>query len=230
MPVKLDVASGEIVGIAGISGNGQRVLVSALAGEVLSPAETIRLEGVAIGRLGPRERRALGLRYVPEERRGHAAVAQWTLAENTFLTVDALRPRGVLNGVLAGQWTRAIIQRFDVRPPDAGARAGQLSGGNLQKFIVGRELHAEPRVLIVDQPTWGVDVGAAATIRNAVLELRARGCAIVMVSEELDELFELSDRIAVCAGHEIDEAAPIAGLSVEAVGQRMAGRTAHPAA
>ena len=183
-----------------------------------------------IGGLGPRERRALGLRYVPEERRGHGAVTAWSLADNAYLTVDALRPRGWLQPAAALRWTRAVVERFGVRPADPRMAAGQLSGGNLQKYIVGRELHAEPRALVIDQPTWGVDVGAAATIHNELLALRARGCAIVMISEELDELFALCDRIAVCAAHALDAAVPVRGLSAEAVGQRMGGPAMHEAA
>ena len=222
-PIVLAVGRGEIVGIAGISGNGQRALAQVLSGERLSAPATIRFDGVPIGGLGPRERRALGLRYVPEERRGHGAVTTWSLAENAYLTVDALRPRGWLRPSEALRWTRAVIERFGVRPADPALAAGQLSGGNLQKFIVGRELNAEPGALIIDQPTWGVDVGAAATIHNALLALRARGCAIVLISEELDELFALCDRIAVCAAHALDAAVAVRGLSAEAVGQRMAG-------
>ena len=198
-PVLLDVASGEIVGIAGISGNGQRALAEALSGERLSAADAIRLDGAPIGALDPRARRALGLRYVPGRaawtRCGHA----WSLADNAFLTIDALRPRGWLRPMAARRWCRQVIERFDVRPADPDMAAGRLSGGNLQKYIVGRELHAEPRALVIDQPTWGVDVGAAATIHNELLALRARGCAILLISEELDELFALCDRIAVCA-------------------------------
>ena len=229
-PAALEVGSGEIVGIAGISGNGQRALADALAGERLSAPDAIRLDGVPIGAQGPRERRARGLRYVPEERRGHGAVTSWSLADNSYLTVDALRPGGWLRPAAALHWTRAVIERFGVRPADARMAAGQLSGGNLQKYIVGRELHAEPRALVIDQPTWGVDVGAAATIHNELLALRARGCAIVLISEELEELFALCDRIAVCAAHVLDAAVPVRGLSVEAVGQRMAGSAVHETA
>jgi simple sugar transport system ATP-binding protein len=107
--------------------------------------------------------------------------------------------------------------------PGPQASAGSLSGGNLQKFIVGREVEAAPRVLVVNQPTWGVDVGAAAAIRNALIALRAQGCAIVVVSEELDELFELADRLVVLAQKRLSPAVPAHAIGIDEIGRWMAG-------
>ena len=117
-----------------------------------------------------------------------------------------------------------VVRQFDVRCSGASARAGSLSGGNLQKYLVGRELLAEPRVLLVNQPTWGVDVGAAAAIRNALIALRARGCAILVVSEEIDELFELADRLMVMAGGRLSPAVAAHRMPIDELGRWMAGR------
>jgi simple sugar transport system ATP-binding protein len=229
-PLSFDVRAGEIVGVAGISGNGQNALMAVLAGERTTEPRTVRLDGAPIGGLGPRARRALGLRYVPEERLGHAAVPDLALAENTLLTVDRLRRRGFVQPRAAAAFAADVVQRFDVRCTGAQARAGSLSGGNLQKFVVGREVLAEPRVLLVNQPTWGVDIGAAAAIRNALIALRRRSCALLVVSEEIDELFELADRMMVMAGGRLSPAVSAQALSIDELGRWMAGRfpAAHP--
>jgi len=223
-PLSFEVRAGEIVGIAGISGNGQNALMALLAGERSARAESIRLAGAPIGALGPRQRRALGLRYVPEERIGHGAVPELSLVENTLLTIDRLQRRGFVQPVAASAYAEEVVHHFDVRCPGVQARAGSLSGGNLQKYLVGREMLAEPAVLLVNQPTWGVDVGAAAAIRNALIALRARGCAILVVSEEIDELFELADRLMVMAGGRLSPAVAAHRLPIGELGVWMAGR------
>jgi simple sugar transport system ATP-binding protein len=195
-----------------------------LSGERLAPPASVRLDGTPIGALGPRERRALGLRYVPEERIGHGAVPELSLAENALLTIDRLQQRGFVRPAAAAAFATEVVRRYDVRCPGATARAGSLSGGNLQKYLVGREVLAEPRVLLVNQPTWGVDVGAAAAIRNALIALRGRGCGILVVSEEIDELFELADRMMVMAGGRLSPAVPAHRLPVDELGRWMAGR------
>jgi ABC-type uncharacterized transport system ATPase subunit len=223
-PLSFDVRAGEIVGIAGISGNGQNTLMALLAGERRARADSIRLDGAAIGALGPRQRRALGLRYVPEERTGHGAVPELSLADNALLTVDRLQQRGFVQPSAAAAYAGEVVHRFDVRCAGTQARAASLSGGNLQKYLVGREVLAEPSVLLVNQPTWGVDVGAAVAIRNALIGLRARGCAILVVSEEIDELFELADRLMVMAGGRLSPAVAAHRLPVGELGRWMAGR------
>ncbi len=222
-PLAFTLHAGEIVGIAGISGNGQRALVAALAGEVPPAAGTLSLDGRSLLDLGPRERRALGLRYVPEERLRHGAVPELTLAENALLTGDTLHRHGFILPAAMREFARRVIERFDVRCPGPESLAASLSGGNLQKFIVGREIEGAPRALVVDQPTWGVDVGAAAAIRNALIALRAQGCAILVVSEELDELFEICDRIMVMARGRLSPAVPARSVSVETIGRWMSG-------
>lgn len=197
--VAFDVHSGEIVGIAGISGNGQAALMAAVAGEMPVRSDAVRLFGQPIGHFNTAQRRAQGLRYIPEQRLGHGAVAAMSLEENALLT-DASLQSGFQVRRTAGLGAAArVVERFGVRASSLTQEAETLSGGNLQKFIVGREVLQTPRVLLVHQPTWGVDAGSAAAIRNELIALRAAGCGIVVVSEEIDELYQLADRLFVMA-------------------------------
>ncbi len=227
--VALDVRAGEIVGIAGVSGNGQQELMAALSGEDPRAAPgSITLQGADIARASPRARRRLGLHFVPEERLGRGAVPTLSLAQNTLLTrTEAVgRAWWQLGWIATGRVQRLaeeLISRFNVRAGGAGAAAKSLSGGNLQKFIVGREISAHPKLLIVSQPTWGVDVGAAAQIRAELLALRDAGCALLVVSEELDELFEISDRLRVIAKGRLSPPIPVAEATVEQIGEWMSG-------
>ena len=221
----LQVRQGEIVGIAGVSGNGQRELLYALSGEdTRAKADSIRMGGQAVGRLGPAQRRALGLHFVPDERLGRGAVPGLSLAHNLLLTRDeAVGPSGWIDmGALKAQ-AQTIIERYQVKTGGPQALAQSLSGGNLQKFIVGREVDAAPKLLIVSQPTWGVDVGATAQIRAALLALRDKGCAVLMVSEDLDELFELCDRLHVMAQGRLSPSVSRADASVAQIGSWMSG-------
>ena len=197
--VSLDVRSGEIVGIAGISGNGQGTLMAALAGELLVEAAAVRLFGQPIGHIDAAGRRTLGLRYVPEQRLGHGAVAGMSLVDNTALTETPLRSEFLLNLARARADAARIVAGFGVKAVSTMQNVENLSGGNLQKFIVGREVSHAPRVLLIHQPTWGVDVGSAVAIHNELIALRAAGCALVVVSEEIDELYQLADRLFVMA-------------------------------
>jgi len=229
--IDLSVRAGEIVGIAGVSGNGQRELLFALSGEdTRAPAASIQIEGQPVGRRHPNTRRALGLHFVPEERLGRGAVPSLSLAQNLLLTrQEAVADHGWrgwmgwLDLARLREQAADIIERYRVKAggPDAAARS--LSGGNLQKFIVGREIEAAPRVLIVSQPTWGVDVGAAAQIRAAILALRDAGCAVLVVSEELDELLELSDRLHVMAHGRLSPSLSRGEADVSRIGVWMSG-------
>jgi ABC-type uncharacterized transport system ATPase subunit len=160
---------------------------------------------------------------VPEERLGHGAVPELSLTDNVVLTGDALHRRGVIQHERARDYADGVIRSFDVRTEGPHAPASALSGGNLQRFIVGREVQARPRVLLVDQPTWGVDVGAAAVIRNALIALRGEGCAIVVVSEEIDELYQLSDRLMVIFKGRLSPAVRACDVSFDELGRWMAG-------
>ena len=225
LDIALTVREGEVVGIAGVSGNGQSELLYALSGEDNhAPANSIRVAGQDASRLSPGRRRALGLHFVPEERLGRGAVPTLSLAHNLLLSRrDTLGAGGWLRlGALKAQ-AADIIQRYNVKANGPGAAAKSLSGGNLQKFIVGREIEAKPRLLIVSQPTWGVDVGAAAQIRGEILALRDAGCAVLVVSEELEELFEISDRLHVIAKGQLSPSLNRADATIELIGEWMSG-------
>jgi ABC-type uncharacterized transport system ATPase subunit len=223
--IALTVRSGEVVGIAGVSGNGQAELLLALSGEdTHAPSGSIRVAGQDASRLSPARRRALGLHFVPEERLGRGAVPTLSLAHNLLLTRrDTVGAGGWLRlGALKTQ-AEDVIRRYNVKANGPGAAAKSLSGGNLQKFIVGREIEAKPKLLIVSQPTWGVDVGASAQIRGEILALRDAGCAVLVVSEELDELFEISDRLHVIAKGRLSPSIDRAEATVERIGEWMSG-------
>jgi len=236
--INLQVRAGEVLGIAGVSGNGQRELLFALSGEDRrAQANSIQLSDQAMGHLNPDQRRDLGLHFVPEERLGRGAVPSLSLAQNLLLTRhDAVASKGWMGALgwlnLKTLHTQAahIIAKYQVKAggPDAAARS--LSGGNLQKFLVGREVEAAPQLLIVSQPTWGVDVGAAAQIRAALLALRDAGCAVLVVSEELDELLALSDRLHVMAEGRLSPALTREEAHVSRIGAWMSGLWDSPAA
>ena len=221
------VAGGEILGIAGIAGNGQAELMDALSGEVpAGTAERVMLDGVPVGLLGPRQRRKLGGCFVPEERNGHGAVTSMTLAENTFLSAyvrRALARMGLISETRTLDFAREIIARFDVRTTGPRAEARALSGGNLQKFLVGREVLQTPGVLVINQPTWGVDAGAATAIHRAIMELAESGTAVVIISQDLDEIFLICDRVAVIAGGRLSPPMPVREASIEQIGLLMGG-------
>ncbi len=223
--VSLEVRAGEIVGIAGVSGNGQQALMAALSGEEpVGQADAVCLFDEPVGRLGPGPRRRLGLHFVPEERLGRGAVPTMSLAHNTLLTrAEGLGRLGWVRVAALQRQAAGLIERFRVKAGGPQAAARSLSGGNLQKFIVGREIDARPRVLLVSQPTWGVDVGAASQIRAELLALRDEGCAVLVVSEELEELFELADRLHVIARGRLSPSVPTAHATVEQIGQWMSG-------
>jgi ABC-type uncharacterized transport system ATPase subunit len=230
--VSLAVREGEIVGIAGVSGNGQQELLAALSGEdPRADADAVQLFGRGVGRLRAGVRRRLGLHFVPEERLGRGAVPLLSLAHNLLLTRrESLRAFGWIDGRALRDQAAGIIDRFRVKASGPTATARSLSGGNLQKYIVGREIDAAPRVLIVSQPTWGVDVGAAAQIRTELLALRDGGCAVLVVSEELEELFALSDRLYVMAKGRLSPSIPTSKATVEQVGTWMSGLWSSEAA
>jgi simple sugar transport system ATP-binding protein len=211
--------------VAGVSGNGQQELMATLSGEdPRAERGTVKLFGTDISRASPRKRRHLGLHFVPEERLGRGAVPTMTLAQNTLLTrTESVTRRGRINRRALWKLTEHLIAGYNVKASGPGALAKSLSGGTLQKFIVGREIDAGPKLLIVSQPTWGVDVGAAAQIRGALLKLRDAGCAILMVSEELDELFEISDRLLVIAQGRVSPSVPVSKATVAMIGEWMSG-------
>ncbi len=224
--ITLEVRDGEVLGVAGIAGNGQSELFAALSGESRTLADAIVIDGHAVGDQGINRRRALDAAFVPEERNGHAAVGAMSLADNLFLSRHAL-PGLLQHGVIDNNALRArtveVIAGFDVRTTGPEAAARTLSGGNLQKFVVGRELARQPRLLIINQPTWGVDALAAAAIRQAIVELATRGAAVLVISQDLDELYEVSDHLCALAHGHLSAPRPAAELDRSAIGLLMGG-------
>ena len=224
--VSFEVRRGEVLGIGGVAGNGQDELLLALSGEIRAQAAAITVGGTPVGALGPSARRRIGLLAAPEERLGHAAAPDMSLTENALLTGlirERLAKGGFLDWVRARAFAERIIAGFDVRTPGPDHAARSLSGGNLQKFVIGREILQKPAVLVVNQPTWGVDALAAAAIRQALLDLAAEGSAIVMISQDLDELMEIADRFAALNEGRLSAPRPTEGLSVEEIGLMMGG-------
>jgi simple sugar transport system ATP-binding protein len=229
--IDLTVHGGEIIGIAGISGNGQKELMAVLSGESLGLTRgSITLCGRRVDGMGAAARRALGLGFVPEERLGRGAVPAMSLTDNALLTGAGagMVGHGFVKRTVARDSARATIADFDVKCGSELSAAERLSGGNLQKFIVGREIRLHPKVMLAAQPTWGVDVGAAQLIHRALIALRDAGSAVLVISEELDELFTLCDRIAVLFAGRLSVPRPRAELSVATVGLMMAGADAAP--
>ena len=219
------VNQSEILGIAGIAGNGQTELMTALTGETGPPSSgLIEFMGTPANRLGPLARRKLGAAFVLEERVGHAAVGDMSLIENSFLTTlddTAFCRHGVIKWPAVRAFSNQITHDFDVRTTGVDALASSLSGGNLQKFIVGREMLQRPGVLIVSQPTWGVDAGAAAEIHRAIRSLAEAGSAILIISQDLDEILALCDRVAVVSQGTLSTVHPIQEVTPEQIGMLM---------
>jgi general nucleoside transport system ATP-binding protein len=228
--INLAVREGEIVGIAGVSGNGQRELLAALSGELLGRhTGELRLCGSPAGHLDPAGRRRLGLTFVPEERLGRGSVPAMSLTRNSVLTGSnfGLVRKGLVRDAAARAFTRETIAALQVRGANEDSPAQSLSGGNLQKFIVGRETRFEPKVMLVAQPTWGVDVSAAQLIHQSLIDLRERGVALLVVSEDLDELFMICDQIAVLARGRLSQLYRAGELKSEDVGSLMSGGSGH---
>jgi simple sugar transport system ATP-binding protein len=225
--ISLELKGGEILGIAGVAGNGQDELFAALSGERPShDPGTVVIDGHPAGHLSITQRRRLGAAFVPEERLGHGTAPRMKLSENALLTGHAasgMVRRGFINTAAMLKTVDRTTEAFDVRKAKRDPEAASLSGGNLQKFIVGREILRNPAILVVNQPTWGVDAGAAAVIRQALLDLAAGGAAVLVTSQDLDELTEITDRIAVMFHGRLSEPMTTADASREKLGLLMGG-------
>ncbi len=221
-----DVGAGEIVGVAGVEGNGQSALADALAG-VISYTGTIELDGVSLDAAPtPAQRLAAGIRVIPQDRRNEALVLGWSIAENVALgrhQTAPLRRGSIIDRAAADAAAGDVIERFDVRPPNPHAIVDALSGGNQQKVVVGRTLGAHPKLIVAYQPTRGIDVGAAMLVRSRLIEARNAGAAVLLISFELDEIFELADRVLVMSGGRFVGAFDRAGVDRGRVGALMAG-------
>lgn len=224
--ISFTVSKGEVLGIAGVAGNGQDELLLALSGELRAPADRVRIDGQAMGDKGPTDRRRAGLVAAPEERLGHAAAPDMNLVENALLSGavrKGLVARGFIDWGRTGAYAAQIVKDFDVRTPGTHVAARALSGGNLQKFVVGRELSQEPSVIVINQPTWGVDAAAAAAIRQAILDRAAAGAAVVVISQDLDELLEIADNFAALNEGRLTRPRPVVGLTIDEIGLMMGG-------
>ncbi|MDO8360001.1 MAG: ATP-binding cassette domain-containing protein, partial [Devosia sp.] len=225
--ITFSVRAGEIFGIAGVAGNGQTALLLALSGEeTTADTQAINIDGEPLGRLNAKARRLKGLASVPEERNGHAAVPDFTLSDNSVLTGRdrlGLSISGFLRPRAARKYTGEVITAFAVKTTGSEAMAGSLSGGNLQKYIMGREILQKPGVLVVSQPTWGVDAGAAAAIHQALVDLAAAGSAIVVISQDLDELLSLCDTLAVINEGRLSKPMKVSEADIEEIGLLMGG-------
>ena len=225
--ITIDLREGDILGVGGVAGNGQDELLDALSGEVRSHPEAILFKNQPIGHLGPNRRRALGLCAAPEERLGHAAAPDLSLTDNAVLTARVrgrLTRSGFIKMGAAADFARAVVQRFGVKTAGVDHAAKSLSGGNLQKFVVGREIVQKPEVFIVSQPTWGVDAGAAEIIRGAIRDLAKEGAAVMVISQDLDELMEMSTLLSVIAEGRLSFPIPITDVTVEQIGVMMGGQ------
>ncbi len=224
--ISLTVNKGEILGIAGVAGNGQEALLKALSGEAPDKTQqSIFIEQTCINAMSPVQRRRLGVAFVPEERLGRGAVPEMDLCQNALLTSFdfGLVTKGILQWQKIQQLTNKIIQKYRVKTPNAQTHAVSLSGGNLQKFIIGREVEQQPKLLLMSHPTWGVDIGAQVAIHQAILDLRDQGCAVLVISEDLDELYKISDRLcAICDG-QLSPILPTDDLALPQLGRWMAG-------
>lgn len=228
--IDLTVHCGEIVGIAGVSGNGQSQLLEAVSGESLADAaSSVEICGFPAGRADPLARRRIGLSYVPEDRLGQGAVPSLSMTDNGVLTghgLGSVRSGWIRKGV-AKAFAQSCISEFDVRSGRPNVTASTLSGGNLQKFILGRELLQNPKVLLIGQPTWGLDIGSATFVRRQIVSAaRDKGAAVLVVSEELEELFEICDRIAVMVKGRLSPALPVDHIDTETIGLLMGGADA----
>jgi simple sugar transport system ATP-binding protein len=229
--VSFEVRAGEIVGIAGVEGNGQTELIEALAGLIPGSHITgkISFEGNDVTSADARRRKELGIAHVPEDRHRRGLLLDSSLAENTILGVHYRKPAVTGPGeVLLDEKgirrrTEQVIRDFDVRPPNPALTARSLSGGNQQKLIIGREFELPPKFLLVSQPTRGVDIGAIEFIHRKIVALRDAGCAVLLVSAELEEVTALSDRLLVVHNGEIVGEVDPKTVSNEEIGLMMTG-------
>ncbi len=230
--INLSVRAGEILGVAGIAGNGQSELFDAISGETSAiKAENIEIRSKRVGKLSINERRQMGAAFIPEERLGHGAVSDFTLSDNMLLArhqsdAVAFKKLGKIGMIwrdMVDKATKRVCDVMDVRKAEVNPRSTSLSGGNLQKFIIGRELDRQPSILVINQPTWGVDAGAASYIRQAVVNLAKSGSAVLIISQDLDEIFELSDKIAVMFDGHLSQAHDAQSITREEIGLLMAG-------
>jgi len=224
--ISLTLKQGSIVGIAGVAGNGQDELMELLIGEKATDNDVLYFDGHDIGSLNSHERRQLSMFFIPEERLGHGAVPDMSLDENMLLSrpeSDKMTSRDVIDWDIVSTFTQKVISDFDVQTPSGRMLAKSLSGGNLQKFMVGRELIRKPKLLIVSQPTWGVDAGSANNIHQSLIALADQGSAILIISQDLDEILSLCEQIHVLSEGRLSDAVDMQKDGIEKISQLMVG-------
>ena len=225
--IDLQVRSGEILGVAGVSGNGQRELAEAIAGlRSIEAGGSVRIDGIDVTNENVRARRDRGLGFISEERMKDGAIAEFTVAENLLLLEHGSKKftkRGMFAFGAINQHCEKLVEDFAVKTPSIETPTSSLSGGNIQKVILARELSAKPKVLLACQPTRGVDIGATEYIHNLLIEQRDLGTAMLLISEDLDEVLGLADRIAVMYEGRIVGIVPTGEASRSRIGLMMAG-------
>jgi len=230
--INLEMYGGQLLGIAGVAGNGQSEFFDLVSGEItIAENDKITMRGNAVGTVGINGRRQLGAAFVPEERLGHSAVPDLKLSENLLLARHvsdnaAFTGLGAIRYIMNEQLqqaTKRICEVMDVRKSGTDPAASSLSGGNLQKFIMGRELDRQPSIMVVNQPTWGVDAGAAARVRQALIDLARSGSCVIVISQDLDEIFEISDVISVMSDGHLSKPEDASNMTREEIGLLMGG-------
>ena len=225
--INFDVKEGEIFGIAGVAGNGQSELMDFLTGEnILIDSGSIIFDNKHIETFNPKKRRELSIAFVPENRLGHSAVPELSLSENILLSQfpnNNFTTNGIINRQNIELYVNKVIKDFNVVTPGSDVKASSLSGGNLQKFVIGREILSKPKLLIISHPTWGIDAGAEFAIRESLINLSKTGTSIIVISQDLDELFEITHRISVIFNGSLSSSHKTKDVSLEKIGLLMGG-------
>ena len=226
--ISFSVKEGEIFGIAGVAGNGQSELMSLLTGEgIRGVTGSLFYNSVDIKNFNPKKRRDMSIAFVPENRLGHSAVPELTLSENILISQfpnNNFTNNGIINHSNIDTQAKKVIDQFNVVTPGIDAKASSLSGGNLQKFVIGREILTKPKLLIISHPTWGIDAGAEHAIRKSLIELAKNGTSIIVISQDLDELFEISHSISVIFNGQLSKSYETKNISVSEIGLLMGGK------
>jgi len=226
--ISFEVKEGEIFGIAGVAGNGQSELMDILIGENCSiDSGEIIFKKNNIESFNPQRRRDLSIAFVPENRLGHSAVPELTLSENILLSQfpnNNFSNHGILNKNFIENYANEVINNFNVVTPGADVKASSLSGGNLQKFVIGREISSNPKLLIISHPTWGIDAGAEYSIRQSLINLAKNGTSIIVLSQDIDELIEITHRMAVIYNGSLSESFITKEIDITKLGLLMGGK------
>jgi simple sugar transport system ATP-binding protein len=231
--VSLDLRQGEILGVAGVDGNGQRPLAEVIAGQRGASHGEVLLYGGAVTRMPVSARQKLGLRYVTDDRLGEGIVSSLPVGLNLFLKRIGEQPfwrHGRIQRAAVDERAAELVREYDVRTPGVGTRAGTLSGGNVQKVLLARELSFDPKVVVFNKPTYGLDVKTTATVRDLIRSLVAGGGAALVISTDLDELLDIADRIAVLSRGRLVGVVPNGPGITEEVGRLMVGSAGAEAA